>query len=210
MSRPMCVSQVPIFAELNNEQLKEVFNTVNHQKFKAGDYLYMAEDMKDTLYVVHSGEVRVYRLNDEGDEQLLRILRNGDFTGEYALFGSTGRYANYAEVTKDASVCTIQKEDIQDLINSYPKIGLKIIESFAERLNASEAQTTGAAILSARDRLIDYIDKEKNNDIIELSMTKKNLASLLSMQPETLNRTFSKLESEGVLEKVTHKKYRVL
>ena len=113
-------------------------------------------------------------------------------------------------MTKDASVCTIQKEDIQDLINSYPKIGLKIIESFAERLNASEAQTTGAAILSARDRLIDYIDKEKNNDIIELSMTKKNLASLLSMQPETLNRTFSKLESEGVLEKLTHKKYRVL
>lgn len=206
----MCVSQVPIFSELNNEQLKEVHSTVNHRKFNAGDYLYMAEEMRDTLYVVHSGEVRVYRMSDDGDEQLLRILRNGDFTGEYALFGSTGKYANYAEVTKDARVCTIQKEDIQDLINRYPKIGLKIIESFAERLNESEAQTMGAATLSARDRLMDYIDKEKNNDIIELSMTKKNLASLLSMQPETLNRTFTRLEAEGVLEKMTHRKYRVL
>lgn len=210
MSKTMCVSQVPIFQGLSTEQLKEVFNTVNHRKYKAGDYLYMPEDENDTLFVLHRGEVRVYRLNQKGDEQLLRILENGDFTGEYALFGSTGSYANYAEVTKDASICTIQKSDIESLINRYPKIGLKIIESFAERLNLSEGQTTSAAILSARDRLLNYIDKEKQEDIIELPMTKKNLASYLSMQPETLNRMFALLEKENILEKINHKTYRIL
>lgn len=210
MSKPMCVSQVPIFSGLNEKQLEEVFSTVNHRKYKTGDYLYMAEDENDTLFVLHKGEVRVYRLNDEGDEQLLRILENGDFTGEYALFGSTGTYANYAEVTKDANICTIQKSDIEDLIKRFPKIGLKIIESFAERLNVSEGQTTSAAILSTRDRLLNYVDKEKEDNILELPMTKKNLASYLSMQPETLNRMFTQLEKENVLEKVNHKTYKIL
>ena len=41
-------------------------------------------------------------------------------------------------------------------------------------------------------------------------MTKKNLATYLSMQPETLNRTFKQLEQEGVLDKINHNTYKVL
>ena len=41
-------------------------------------------------------------------------------------------------------------------------------------------------------------------------MTKRNLASYLSMQPETLTRTFKKLEQEGYVRKVNNKTYDIL
>src|SRR5699024_3992721 len=91
------------------------------------------------LYVIHKGKVRIYRLNDNGEEQLIRVLTHSDFTGELSLFSDDNESKSYAEVLEDAEVCRIDQKDIYDLMNKYPNISIKVIESFAERLNDSES-----------------------------------------------------------------------
>lgn len=73
-SYELCVSQVPIFAHLSNETQQLVFKKINHRYFSKNEMLYMEGDKLDSLYVVHKGRVRIYRLNDEGEEQLIRVL----------------------------------------------------------------------------------------------------------------------------------------
>ncbi|MDU7036913.1 MAG: helix-turn-helix domain-containing protein, partial [Staphylococcus simulans] len=77
-------------------------------------------------------------------------------------------------------------------------------------LNQSETMTTQIALMSSKERLLEYIQLETTDGLLKLSMTKKNLATYLSMQPETLNRTFKQLEQEGVLDKINHNTYKVL
>lgn len=206
----LCVSKVPIFSHLEIDELEEVFTKINHMKMSKGENLYMAGEIVSSLFVIHKGKVRIYRLNDNGEEQLIRVLTHSDFTGELSLFSQDDLSESYAEVMEDAEVCKINRQDIYSLMQKYPNISIKIIESFATRLNDSESLTTNISLLNSKDRLIEYIKTHAENDKLILEMTKKNLASYLSMQPETLTRTFKKLENEGIILQVSNKVYDIL
>lgn len=205
-----CVSRVPIFSHLEMDELEEVFQRINHQSMKKGEYLFMEGDRSSSLFVIHKGKVRIYRLNDNGEEQLIRVLTHSDFTGELSLFSIDEKSKSYAEVLEDAEVCRINREDVYSLMKKYPDISIKIIESFAKRLNDSQSLTANISLLNSRERLIEYIRTHTKDDKLILNMTKKNLASYLSMQPETLTRTFKKLENEGVIKKINNKIYDIL
>ena len=110
----------------------------------------MAGETSSSLYVIHKGKVRIYRLNDSGEEQLIRVLTHSDFTGELSLFSDDNQSQSYAEVLEDAEICRINREDIYDLMKKYPDISVKIIESFAERLNESESLTTNISLLNSK------------------------------------------------------------
>lgn len=206
----LCVSRVPIFSHLSDDELQEVFSKITHKHLNRGDYLYMAGDRNESLSVLHKGKARIYRLNADGKEQLVRVLGHADFTGETSLFNEDNTHESYAEVMEDAEVCTINRQDIYDLMQKYPNISIKIIESFAERLNESESLTTNISLLSSNERLQEYIRTHTQNDILHLNMTKKDLASYLSMQPETLTRNFKRLEDAGSIKKINNKTYEII
>lgn len=207
----MCVRKVPIFNHLTNKEMDEVFKQVNSKTYRRQEHLYMAGDPENALFVLHRGKIRIYRLNEEGKEQLIRVLLPGDFTGELALFGGETMHDSYAEAAEESKVCEIQKEELYSLLKEYPEIGIKIIERFSERLSEVEQQATNISLLSSEERLIEFIRTDVDeNDRLKLSMTKKDLASYLSMQPETLTRLFKKLEQDEILERVDHKTYNLL
>ena len=72
-----CVSLVPIFNHLENEQIDEIMEMVQSVSYKRGEIIYRAEDPSDSLYIVHKGKIRMYRLSESGKEQLVRILLPG-------------------------------------------------------------------------------------------------------------------------------------
>ncbi|UOB20822.1 Crp/Fnr family transcriptional regulator [Macrococcus armenti] len=206
----LCVQKVPIFNHLDKETMQLIFNRIMHRTFAKKEHIYLAGDIIDSLYVVHKGRVRIYKLNENGEEQLIRILSHGDYTGEISLFNPSLHNTSYAEVIEDAEICIIQREDIYQLMHTYPIISITFIETFAERLAKSEEQTTNISLLDSRSKLLMYIESYREGSMLNLSLTKKHIASYLSMQPETLNRTFNKLEEEQIIKKINHKTYRIL
>lgn len=207
----LCVRNVPIFNHLTDEQMSEVFTKVQSSNYSKNEHLYMAGEPKKSLFVLHRGKIRIYRLNDEGKEQLIRVLQPGEFTGELSLFSSDKPHESYAEIMEESQICEINKSNIYELMKEYPDTGIKIIEEFSERLEKAEQQTTNISLLSSEERLIEYMRTHVDeDDYVELDMTKKDLASYLSMQPETLTRLFKKLEANEVIKKMNNKKYRIL
>ena len=48
----------------------------------------MAGDQAGKLYVLHTGRVKIYRLNANGKEQVIRVVGPGEFMGELSLLSS--------------------------------------------------------------------------------------------------------------------------
>ncbi|WP_018575220.1 Crp/Fnr family transcriptional regulator [Oligella ureolytica] len=92
--------------------------------YERGEFVHRAGEPSDKLFIVHTGQVKVYRLSESGKEQLVRILRPGDFAGEN-LFSSAAQ-DSYAEVTQASEICTIYQADMQELLRQYPDISLHI------------------------------------------------------------------------------------
>lgn len=213
MDDESCISLVPIFNHLEPAQMDEIMSLIRSLKFKRGENLYSPGDPANTLYIVSEGKIKIYRLSESGKEQLIRFLRPGDFTGELALFSDTVHEA-YAAAIEDTSVCTITRSEFNELLLKYPSISLKVLSEFSHRLEQSEKQTTRFATERVETRialfLIECLDRDSKSQIVELPMSKRDLASYLGTTPESISRKLTEIEEVGLIEQISNKKIKIL
>lgn len=196
-----CITIVPIFNHLADAQMDEILNLTNSMKYKKGEVIYRAGEISDSLYIVSSGKIKIYRLSESGKEQLVRILQAGDFTGELALFNETIHEA-YAEAMEETWVCMVKQADLQALLLKYPSISIKLLNEFSNRLDQSEKQTTRFATEKVETRialfLVEHAEENKSL-LVKLPMSRKDLASYLGTTPETISRKLLELEEAGLI-----------
>lgn len=210
-SHKACVTNVPIFNHLEEEQMNEIMKAVHSVSYKKKEIIYRAGEKSNSLYIVNKGRIRIYRLSESGKEQLVRILNPGDFTGETALFNEQ-THESYAEAMVDTTVCRINREDLQTFLLKYPTISLKILSEFSSRLDEAEKQTTMFATEKVDTRIAHFlaecIEKDGEN-IFTLPMSKKDLASYLGTTPETISRKLSEFEQHGFIEQLPKRKIKI-
>ena len=207
-----CVASVPIFNHLEEEQMNEILQLVKHSDYKKNEYIYMAGNQSDTLYIVRRGQMKLFRISESGKEQVLAFINPGEFTGELALFRE-GYYERFAQATMDTQICSIVRKDLEEILLKYPTISLKLLTEFSNRIESSEKQQTRYATEKVDTRIALFIAEsleDENTKIFELPMSKKDLASYLGTSPETISRKLSEFEDLGYIEKISNKKIKIL
>lgn len=208
----MCIQKVPIFNHLEHEEMLQVLGTSTQKKYKKGEIIYHHGDVSEYLYIVHKGRVKIYQLFESGKEQLLRILEQGEFMGEFALF-TDNELEGYAEALEETEICAIHKDDMQALMQTHPMISLKILKEFSMRLEKMEALVGQLSNQEAESRIAHYVitlAEEKNTNHIVLPMSKKDLASYLGTTQETISRRLSKFQANGWIEKKGQREINII
>ncbi|PTL37443.1 Crp/Fnr family transcriptional regulator [Alkalicoccus saliphilus] len=211
-SMQSCVSIVPIFNHLQPPQMETIMKAVRTRTFKKGESIYRAGDFSDTLYIVHKGKIKTYRLAESGKEYLVSVLHPGDFSGEYALF-SESIHESYAETLEPSEICTIQRKDLQGILEKYPEVALKILGEFSRKLEQSEKQTAYFATERVESRIALYLadlQRQQGERLVKLPMSRKDLAAHLGTTPETVSRKLADLESGGYIRQHSPKKLEIL
>lgn len=209
-SEVSCVSRVPIFSHLDAKTQHKVDHKVHCISFKKGESIYQANDSSDGLMIVNEGRIRIDRLSDNGKQHLIRILNPGDFTGEMALFMET-KHEDYATAMIDSTICMIKRDDLNDLMNQHPQIAMKMLTTFAQRLEEVEKNNTRLVNESVDKRIILYlIESMDEHHHVRLSMSKKDIASYLGTTPETLSRKLFELEDANLIKQHTNRHIELL
>lgn len=201
-----CIEIVPIFSNLTEEEMLEIANITTEAKFDKGSYVYMANDLGGKLYVLHSGKVKISRLNINGKEQVLRIVEPGEFMGELTLLSNTPLTDN-AEVLEKTLMCMIDGYKLKELMNKYPSIAFKVMEVLSKRLEQAESLIEKINLNTVEQRLaLALIDLMNTKHEINLKMTKGDFASSIGMSQETLSRKLTSFQDEGIIELVGQRK----
>lgn len=196
-----CVQLVPIFQELATEQLDTIESIVLHHHYQTGETIFSADDSLDQLMIVSAGQVKVYQLAANGREQLLYLLQSGDIDGEAALFENQRR-TSFGEALVPTDICSIRREDFQELMQKYPSISINVLNVFGKRLTKLERQTTSTATESVEARLANYLTETAaslKTDTFKLPLKKKDLATFLGTTPETISRKLTRFEQQGLI-----------
>lgn len=195
-----CAAKIEIFRQLSREEQQRVSGIARHMEVRRGTLLLTPENTPG-LFLISSGKVKVYSLTPSGKETLLRVLGEGDFVGEEALFGD-GQTENFAEALTDARVCLIRRDDFLPLLMAYPSISLKLLEELNRRLVALSRQAASETAGSVKNRLVCYLlelsDAQQSSEIT-LPLSRKELAAFLDTTPETLSRRLTALVEDGLL-----------
>lgn len=209
-----CVNLVPIFNHLDNQSQQIIASRAHTRTLKRNEYLYQAGDQDDSLYIIHQGQVRITHLSESGREQLIRLLNPGDFTGEWTIFSEGDYHEHFAQATRNTTICVINRENFQGLLNEYPKISMEILKTMSSRLQESQKQTASVAIEQVANRIIYYLEdlanvEGKNEVTVQLPMSRKDLASYLGTTPETISRKFKELEDQELLNQLPKNKIHI-
>lgn len=208
----LCVAKVPFFNHLDYDEMMKITLRSTHKNFKKGEIIIHDGDPLDYLYIVHQGRVKIYQLFSNGKEQLLRILEPGEFMGEMALF-TEKNMDSYAETMEKTEICAIHRDDMQELMNEYPTIAIKILEQFSNRLDSTEKLvgelSSKDVEMRAATYLVELAEKNDSSEIV-LPMSKKELASFLGTTQETISRRLSTFETKGWIEQKGHRNVNII
>ena len=96
MSLESSLHSILFFQGLTDEELAQLAGIGQTRDAAAQDVVFSEGDEADALYVLLSGQVRVYGRDEEGNEAEFTTLNEGEFFGEMALLDGKPRSATVA------------------------------------------------------------------------------------------------------------------
>ncbi|ABR35155.1 MULTISPECIES: Crp/Fnr family transcriptional regulator [Clostridium] len=202
----LCASKVPIFENLNRDELVEIVNKINHKEFNKGDVIFTEGNIANTLYFINEGKIKLYKYTKDGKEQILHILSEGDFFGELELI-KPSKYGFNSKAIEDAKICTLTKEEMKDIMMKNPEIGIKVLETVGERLSKVENLVQNLATNDVDSRMAyliielmeKYGENVEGNISVKLPISREDMASYIGVTRETISRKLKKLEDENLI-----------
>ena len=87
-------TDVPLFANLDAESLRELERAARQRRFRAGEVIFHRDDPGQVLYVIREGKVKICINSPDGHEVVLAVFGPGDYFGELALLDGQPRSAS--------------------------------------------------------------------------------------------------------------------
>jgi CRP/FNR family transcriptional regulator, dissimilatory nitrate respiration regulator len=197
------IARVPLFEGLPPEQVEDLAMIVTDQVFRKGETIFSEGEDANGFYVVITGRVKIFKLSPDGKEQILHFFGPGEPFGEVPVFTGQHFPAN-AEAVEESRIFFFPRKSFVDLIKRNPSLALNMLAVLSKRLRRFAALIDDLSLKEVPGRLAAYLlylsDQNQGAKVLELAVTKAQLASLLGTIPETLSRILGKLSSQGLIE----------
>lgn len=172
---------------------------------KTGEYIFDFDTPADRVFLIHSGQVRIFQDLGTQGPRLLDILGAGQICGVIAL-GVSDRYRTRAVATGAARLWFMSSDRIRDLLTQYPRASIDLIALLVARMtNAIEMQ--GRLITeTCEERLVQTLLRFSNSaaalpdgDDVVLRMTHAQLAEAVGAARETVSVCLTNLRHRKLL-----------
>jgi CRP/FNR family transcriptional regulator len=169
-----------------------------------GDYLFREGEPSRGFYVVQQGSINVHRVGTSGKEQVIHVFRAGESFAEATLATETG-YPADARALEPSQVLLVQKREFTGLLRRHPELALRMLASMSLHLRVLVGLLDDLTLKDVETRLANWLikrcpDVESTHPVaIELSMTKRLLASELGTVSETFSRTLAKFREQKLI-----------
>lgn len=208
--------KTPLFANLSPEDFARIARIASLKRHSKKESVFREGDRADGFFVVAAGTVKVFKLSEEGKEQVLHLVGPGQSFAEATIFEG-GVYPAHAEALDDCELVYLPKRPFIELIEKDPRIALRMMASLSRWLKRMIDLVDSISLRDVETRLVRFVSEEmksrgipiRDGSVYELDVTKNVLASRLGTVPETFSRTLKKLQEEGKI-RVKGKQIRIL
>ena len=202
----LVLAKVAIFSGLTENELDFLSQRALPRKFSAGQSVFGEGEPCSGLYVVESGNVRIFKSSANGREQVLSIDGPGSSIAELPVFDG-GNYPASVTAIDDATLLFVSKQDFQALCLAHPQVALKVLRVVGARLRRLVGIIEELSFTTVRHRLASFLlrlaQKEGRRTgagvEIALPVSNQELASQIGTVRELVSRNLSRLQSEGIL-----------
>lgn len=200
------LKRVPLFADFSEDELNAIAPLFAVRKYKKGAILFFEGDIGNELFIIHSGFVKIYQL-EEDKEITLALFRDGDFFGDMALIQKGFTRSATAETLEATSCYILNRDDLFRFLEQSPKLCLKLLEVTMERLRKANEQIHDLTFLDVRSRIMktirrlseDYGKPIPGGLLIDLKLTHQEIANLAGTVRESVTKVLQELQNQAII-----------
>ncbi|MCC2684937.1 MAG: Crp/Fnr family transcriptional regulator [Paenibacillaceae bacterium] len=201
------LKSVPLFRSLVPEELERISNIVIQRTFPKKTVIFIEGSEKEAVFFIRSGLVKTYKTDENGHEQIVSFLKEGDMFPHIGLFNKNP-YPATAETIVDTVLLAIPVHQFEHLLLDMPSIAVKAlgvlgekIRELQEKIQEMSGQDVNQRAVSLLVKLAEQHVVNKNGHIhIELPLTHQEFANTVGTSRETINRLLNHLRKEKIID----------
>ena len=200
------VRQLCLPVGITNADMERLDLIVKHRRpMNRGSHVFRQGDAFYALYAIRSGFIKTYVITEDGSEQITGFHLPGEIIGLDAI--DNEQHLCAAKVLETTSLCEIPFHRLEGITASVPGLGRRLIRLMSRELQADNDLLTLLGKKSAEARLATLLlslsarFKRRGFSSREfyLSMSRNDIGNYLGLAVETVSRTFSRFQQQGIV-----------
>ncbi len=196
--------RVPMFEALERRELEQVMARMVRLHLAARQHLFSFGQPAERFYLVRSGQVKLFRLSQDGTEKVIEIIQPGQTFAEAVMFMEQQTYPVNAEAVTASDLYSFDMRSFLELLRGSTDTCFRLMATMSRRLRARLEDINNLTLQNATYRLVHYLLQQipegaMESPQIHLTTPKSVIAARLSIQPETLSRILARLADMGLL-----------
>lgn len=210
------IKKVGFFSSVPEKNLDELGRTINWQDYKKGQRIFEEGEKSDKMFIVGAGRVKVVKEFPNGKSAIIGIFEEGGAIAEIAVIDKKP-YPVSAVALEDSVAGAIPADVFVRFLKENPDALVAMIVGLGAKLRDMVGNIGSLAVQSVEKRLARFLVKlsrqigikEKEGTLLNLPMTRQDLAEIIGTSFEVVERSLKKMREKGII-KVEGKKIVIL
>jgi CRP/FNR family transcriptional regulator, anaerobic regulatory protein len=192
---------------LNSAEMSKLDEVVEkRRKIKQGEQLFGNGETFSSLYAIRTGFFKTCISTEDGREQVTGFQMAGEILG---LDGIGTDYHNCNAIAlEDAEVCVMPFANVEELSRDFPILQRHVHKMMSREIVRENSVMMLLGNMRAEERLAAFLlnlvqrlhARGFSQSEFILRMTREEIGSYLGMKLETVSRTFSRFNEEGIID----------
>jgi len=196
---------IALFDGLTDADLGVLSASVGRRTYGRGVFIFHKDSPGHVLYIIESGQVRLFIISDTGQQISTNVLGPGEVFGELAAIDGRPR-ASGAVALETIVALTWQREDLLRSLEACPRLAGNLMQVLTTRLRYATRSIEDLAFLDVNSRvaarLLDLETRcgvQRGGSEIEMYLTQSELASWVAASRESVNKVLATFRAKGLI-----------
>jgi CRP-like cAMP-binding protein len=189
------------FGSLPDQVLQHVLSQSRVKSVNAGEMIFQQGEDASIVYCIVEGAIKLTVMTKGGEVVVVELFHAGDSFGEALAFRDLP-YPVSASALVNSRVVAVPKSVIRLELRAHPDAYPAVVSAAYTHLHRLVQQIEQLKATSATQRTAGFLlalaDGNENGSEFHMPYEKQTVASMLGIKPETLSRSFRKLEEHGL------------
>jgi CRP/FNR family transcriptional regulator len=198
--------QLCLPARIGSEDIEQLDRLVKRRmSLDRGEALFRAGNSLRNLFVAREGSFKTTSLSESGDQQVIGFHLPGELIGLDAL--GDGRHRCDAQALEPSTVCEVPLDDLQQIAAQLPSLQMQLMRVIGSSMARDQDHLEMLGRRQATERVLLFLHtlSERYQALghdarhLHLPMSREDIGSFLGLVIETVSRSFSKLQEDGLI-----------
>ncbi len=208
--------RVAFFTPLPAEELKALACHCVVRRLRSQEMLFAEGDPCEGLFMVQAGTLRIFKMAENGREQVLTTERPGSTAGELALFDG-GTFPASAAAAEDSTVLYLPKREFLDLCRHNSEVAFAVFKALASRSRYLTSLVEELSLKEVSHRLARFLRDRAARDGVRtrlgiefpLEETNQEIGAEIGTVRDLVSRNLRRFVDRGII-KMERRKVIVL